>query len=99
MTPQDPRGPDRSPGHFSLVRSVPLSQYNVVLHRDATQSLLFVVRTLMELTHYCREEATHRMWQAYHLGRSVVVAVHLELAELYEEQLKARGLPVSLEPA
>jgi ATP-dependent Clp protease adaptor protein ClpS len=99
MTPQDPRDPDRPHGHFSLVRSVPLSQYNVVLHRDATKSLLFVVHTLMELTRYCREEATTRMWQAYHLGRAVVFAVHLERAELYAEQFAARGLPVSLEPA
>ena len=33
------------------------------------------------------------MWEAYHLGRSVVVATHLERAELYVEQFAERGLP------
>jgi hypothetical protein len=39
------------------------------------------------------------MWEAYHLGRSVVIATHLERAELYVEQFAERGLPASLEPA
>ena len=71
MNPRMPHDPDpwarRSPSPR------PVSRYNVVLHRSADQSLLFVVRAVMELTRFCREEATHRMWEAYHLGRSVVV--------------------------
>ena len=39
------------------------------------------------------------MWEAYHLGKSVVVATHLERAELYVEQFAERGLPASVEPA
>jgi ATP-dependent Clp protease adaptor protein ClpS len=77
----------------------PTSRYNVVLHRSAETSLLFVIRAVMELTRFCKEEATHRMWEAYHLGRSVVVATHLERAELYVEQFAERGLPASVEPA
>jgi ATP-dependent Clp protease adapter protein ClpS len=75
------------------------SRYNVILHRSADKSLLFVIRAVMELTRFCKEEATHRMWEAYHLGRSVVVATHLERAELYVEQFAERGLPASVEPA
>jgi len=78
--------------------SKPPSRYNVVLHRSADKSLLFVIRAVMELTRFCKEEATHRMWEAYHLGRTIVVATHLERAELYVEQFAERGLPASVEP-
>ena len=97
MNPRMPHDPDpwarRSPSPR------PVSRYNVVLHRSADKSLLFVVRVVMDLTRFCKEEATHRMWEAYHLGRSVVVATHLERAELYVEQFAECGLPASVEPA
>ncbi|HKB02504.1 MAG TPA: ATP-dependent Clp protease adaptor ClpS [Gemmataceae bacterium] len=93
-----PHDPDRW-ARRSSPRSVSLTQYNVVLHRDAEKSLLFIVRSVMELTRFCREEAMTRMWEAYHLGRSVVVATHLERAELFVEQFAERGLPASVEPA
>lgn len=76
----------------------PLSRYNVILHRSADKSLLLVIRAVMDLTRFCKEEATLRMWEAYHLGKSVVVATHLERAELYVEQFAERGLPASVEP-
>jgi len=95
MTPRydpDP-GPRRPPS------ARPIHRYNVILHRSADASLLVVIRAVMELTRFCKEEATQRMWEAYHLGRSVVVATHLERAELYVEQFAERGLPASVEPA
>ncbi len=76
-----------------------LPRYRVVLHKDARLDLMFVVRTVMELTRFCRDEATHRMWQAHHDGRSTVLVTYLERAELYAEQFAGRGLTVSLEPA
>jgi ATP-dependent Clp protease adapter protein ClpS len=94
-----PHDPDGWARRSSSPRSVPLSQYNVVLHRDAEKSLLSVIRAVMDLTRFCREEATNRMWEAYHLGRSVVIATHLERAELYVEQFAERGLRASVEPA
>jgi ATP-dependent Clp protease adaptor protein ClpS len=77
----------------------PLARYNVVLHRKADMSLLVVIQAVMDLTRFCKEEATQRMWEAYHLGKSVVLATHLERAELYVEQFADRGLPASVEPA
>jgi ATP-dependent Clp protease adaptor protein ClpS len=97
MNPRMPHDPDPWAGRSSSPRRT--SRYNVVLHRSADKSLLFVIRAVMDLTRFCREEATHRMWEAYHLGRSVVVATHLERAELYVEQFADRGLPASVEPA
>ena len=99
MTPRMPHDPDRWAKRTPSRRSIPLLRYNVILHRDAAQSLVFVIRAVMELTRICKEEATNRMWEAYHLGRSVIIATHLERAELYAEQFTERGLPVSVELA
>ena len=99
MTPRMPHDPDRWARRPPSPRSIPLLRYNVILHRDAAQSLVFVIRAVMELTRICKEEATNRMWEAYHLGRSVIIATHLERAELYVEQLAERGLPASVELA
>jgi ATP-dependent Clp protease adapter protein ClpS len=60
---------------------------------------MFVVRTVMELTRFCRAEATHKMWEAHHSGRSVLLVTYRERAELYAEQFANRGLPVAIEPA
>ena len=97
MNPRTPHEPD--PWARRSSPPPPMSRYNVVLHRSADQSLVFIIRAVMDLTRFCKEEATHRMWEAYHLGRSVVVATHLERAELYVEQFAERGLPASVEPA
>ena len=99
MSSRMPHDPDGWARRYFSPRSVPLPRYNVILHRDAEKSLLFIVRTVMELTRFCREEAMNRMWEAYHLGRAVVVATHLERAELYVEQFAERGLAASVEPA
>jgi ATP-dependent Clp protease adapter protein ClpS len=87
--PRRPVGPPRRP--FPL--------YRVVLHQDPGADLMFVVRTVMELTRFCRAEATHKMWQAHHSGRSVLLVTYKERAELYVEQFAGRGLTVSIEPA
>ena len=76
-----------------------LPSYRVILLQNANRELMFVVRTVMELTRYCRAEATHRMWQAHHCGRAVLLVTYLERAELYVEQFAERGLAVELEPA
>lgn len=75
-----------------------LPRYKVVLHADATADLMVIVRTVMELIHFCRAEATHKMWEAYHFGRSVLVSTYRERAELYVEQFASRGLVVTIEP-
>jgi ATP-dependent Clp protease adaptor protein ClpS len=76
----------------------PYVRYRVLLHRSPDKDLMFIVRTVMELTHYCKEEATHRMWESYHRGSSQILVTHQERAELYVEQFTDRGLMVSLEP-
>src|SRR5437762_6041477 len=91
-----PPDPARSPAPTDR-RQLPF--YKVVLHHDAAVDLMFVVHTVMELIHFCRAEATHKMWEAHHWGRSVLVRTYRERAELYVEQFASRGLTVTIEPA
>lgn len=74
-------------------------RYSVVLLRDAVNDLPFVVRTVMELTRLYKDEATHKMWEAHHSGRSVLLRTYLERAELFVELFTEKGLTVTLEPA
>jgi ATP-dependent Clp protease adaptor protein ClpS len=78
-------------------RQVP--RYKVVLHHDAARDLMFVVRSVMELTRFPRAEATHKMWEAHHSGRSILLITYLERAELYVDQFASKGLTVTVEPA
>jgi ATP-dependent Clp protease adaptor protein ClpS len=78
-------------------RSLP--PFKVVLLNNASQDLMFVVRTIMELTRLCRAEATHKMWEAHHSGRSLLLVTHRERAELFVCQFGERGLEVVVEPA
>jgi ATP-dependent Clp protease adapter protein ClpS len=76
-----------------------LPPFKVILLNNASQDLMFVVRTIMELTRLCRAEATHKMWEAHHSGRSLLLTTHRERAELFASQFGERGLEVAVEPA
>lgn len=78
-------------------REVP--RFKLILHAGKGADVIAVVRTIMDLTHFCQAEATHRMWEAHHSGRSQLLVTHGERAELYVEQFAQRGLRVTLEPA
>jgi ATP-dependent Clp protease adapter protein ClpS len=100
--PNSPRQPPDPPGLSPAqpkAQRLTLPPYRVVLLQDARNDLMFVVRTVMELTRFCRAEATHKMWQAHHTGRSVILVTYKERAELYVEQFASRGLDVIIEPA
>jgi ATP-dependent Clp protease adapter protein ClpS len=75
-----------------------LPQFKVILLNDVNLDMMFVVRTVMELTRFCRTEATHKMWQAHYDGRAVILRTHQERAELFVELFLHRGLKVTLEP-
>ncbi|HEY7158112.1 MAG TPA: ATP-dependent Clp protease adaptor ClpS [Gemmataceae bacterium] len=97
--PDGPRLPShlRSPNcPLEAKRTMP--RYKVILLQNAIDDLMFVVRSVMELTRFPRAEATHKMWEAYHCGRSVLLTTYLERAELYVEQFASKGLSVTLEP-
>ena len=78
--------------------SQPLPPYRVVLPRAGDQQLMGIVRAVMDITHLCREEATHKMWESYHRGRSQLLVTHKERAELYVDQFADHGVTVTIEP-
>jgi ATP-dependent Clp protease adapter protein ClpS len=78
--------------------SKPLPRYKLLLLNNAATDMMFVVRTVMELTRLCRAEATHKMWEAHHSGRSTLLVTYRERAELYVEQFASKGLSVTIEP-
>jgi len=88
-------GESRAPG---AVPRRTLPRFKLILHHNDALELMFIVRTVMELTRLCRAEATHKMWEAYHTGRSVLLVTYKERAELYAELFTDRGLTVSIEP-
>ena len=75
---------------------LPRTRCRVVLVNPGKE-LVFVMRAIMDLTRYARAEATQRMWEAHHAGRSTLLVTHFERAELYQEQFAERGLTVALE--
>jgi len=99
--PEAPRWLDQKAGARPRGKALPrqVPRYKVVLLHDAINDLMFIVRTVMEVTRLCRAEATHKMWEAHHCGRSVLLTTYLERAELYAEQFTDRNLRVTVEPA
>lgn len=84
--------------HLEQPRSRHLPRYKVILHQTDMNDLMYVVRSVMELMRFPRAEATYKMWEAYHCGRSVLLITYRERAELYVEQFAHKGLTVTVEP-
>jgi ATP-dependent Clp protease adapter protein ClpS len=76
----------------------PVPKYRIILANDPKHGLMFIVQVVMDLTRLCRAEATHKMWEAHHNGRSQLLVTHKERAELYVEQFADHGLLVTMEP-
>ena len=74
--------------------------WNVILHNDFHNPINRVVwrlwRTIAGMT---MKKATRVTWEAHTKGRAVAKTCHKELAELYEERLREKGLTVSTEPS
>ena len=105
MSQPNAERPDKSRQHppvnanpSPIVKKRTMPRFKVVLLQSAIDDLMFIVRSVMELTRFPRAEATHKMWEAYHCGRSVILTTYLERAELYVEQFASKGLSVTIEP-
>src|SRR4051794_22433130 len=93
------RPPDRRPSYEFATSFSPLPQYRVVLRSRPEQSLMDVLRAILDLTRLCKEEATRHMWEAYYNGLSVVCVTHKERAEFVADQFGRRGITATIEPA
>jgi ATP-dependent Clp protease adaptor protein ClpS len=76
-----------------------LPPYNVLLHNDPVNDMVYVVKTIVELTPLKKERALEVMFEAHTRGLSLVLVTHKERAELYQEQFRSKKLKVTIEPA
>lgn len=81
-----------------VLRPGPLPPHQLILHRSEGEDMVRTVRTIMELTRFCLDEATHKMWEAQHNGRSRILITHKERAELFAAQFAERKLNATVEP-
>ncbi len=95
----DPAQPRPAPQAGAKPQRRDIPRYKVVLLHDSSNDMMFIIRTVMELTRFCRAEATHKMWEAHYSGKSVLLTTYRERAELFVEQFTHRGLNVTLEAA
>jgi ATP-dependent Clp protease adaptor protein ClpS len=73
--------------------------WNVILHNDWDNSMPRVTLVLKQvILGMTLKRAMAIMWEAHSKGQAVVKSCHKELAELYEERLREKGLTVSIEP-
>jgi ATP-dependent Clp protease adaptor protein ClpS len=75
-----------------------LPPWKVLLHNDDVNEILFVVETVMLLTHLKKQEAITRTLEAHHRGVTLLLTTHRERAELYVQQFASRNLTVTIEP-
>ena len=77
----------------------PLPLWKVLLHNDNKNEMLFVVRTIVELTPLNEQAAVVRTLEAHNTGVALLLSTHKERAELYREQFQSKGLTITIEPA
>ena len=73
--------------------------YKVILHNDDYTPMDHVVKALRKVIPRMNlRRAVSIMLEAHTKGKAVVTKCHKELAELYQEGLKAEGLTATIEP-
>lgn len=76
-----------------------LPPYQVLLHNDDINDMLYVVRTVIEITPLDKERALEVTFEAHLSGIAQVLVTHKERAELYRDQFQSKGLTTTIEPA
>ena len=71
--------------------------YNVVLHNSWHPMSWVVYALVKSIPGTTVKKAVRVMWEAHTRGRAVAKTCHRELAELYEERLRGKGLTASVE--
>ena len=80
-----------------VVRKLP--PWNVLLHNDDANDMVYVINTIVELTTLNRHDAMLRMLEAHTRGIALLISTHREHAELLHEQFESKRLTVTIEPA
>jgi len=90
--PARKRAPKRKPPQA-------LPPWKVLLHNDDKNDVIFVIKTIMELTPLKEQDAKLRTEEANSSGVALLLTTHKERAELYKDQFESKGLTVTIEPA
>ena len=96
MTPMKPKKAEEAPTANRPRTELP---WNVILHNSWHPMSWVVYALVRSIPGTTGKRATRIMWEAHTTGRAVAKTCHKELAELYEECLRAKGLTASTEPA
>ena len=93
---------DQEGGTAVATRSAPprvdrLPPWQVLLHNDDVNDMLYVVDAITELTPLGRPEAAMRMLEAHRRGLTLLMTTHREHAELLQDQFKSKQLTVTIE--
>jgi ATP-dependent Clp protease adaptor protein ClpS len=90
---------ETAPREKTRRRASPEPLYKVVLHNDSYNPMEHVVQALRKvIPRMTMKRAVSIMLEAHTKGKAVATRCHKELAELYQEGLKAEGLTVTIEP-
>ena len=73
--------------------------FRVILHNDDNNSFEHVIEAIVELTPLQLGEALERTKEAHREGCALLLVIHRERAELYEDQFRTKSLTVTIEPA
>jgi ATP-dependent Clp protease adaptor protein ClpS len=77
-----------------------LPPWQVILHNDDHNEMLYVVRSLLKsVPTLGATRATQIMLEAHNRGKAVVTTCPLELAELYRDRLEGFGLTATIQKA
>ncbi|MHC4989843.1 MAG: ATP-dependent Clp protease adaptor ClpS [Planctomycetota bacterium] len=98
-TPDDNNGGTSIATRPAPPRAMRLPPWNVLLHNDEVNDMVYVVSTIIELTTLGRQEATECMLEAHQRDLALLMSTHREHAELLQEQFTSKGLTVTVERA
>jgi len=72
--------------------------WKVLLHNDDVNEAFYVSNTIQAIVKINEEDALQKMVEAHKTGVALLVVVHQELAELYQEQFQSKNLTTTIEP-
>ncbi|CAN5784777.1 hypothetical protein BH20ACT11_BH20ACT11_10760 [soil metagenome] len=91
--------PVKKPETPTKRKATPEPTYKVILHNDSSNPMEYVVQSLRQvIPKISQEKAISIMLEAHTRGKAVAKRCHKELAEMYEEGLRSRGLIATIEP-
>jgi ATP-dependent Clp protease adaptor protein ClpS len=71
--------------------------WKVIVWNDPVNLMSYVVFVFMKVLAFNKQKASKHMLEVHRLGKSLVATESREKAELYQQQIQAHGLTVTIE--